>query len=76
MKQLVHNKVVNKSILTDGISLPKDCYELLVELTGKQFNMRENMSATIVIDNENFKVALKNSNALARKEKLIQFSNM
>lgn len=59
MKQLVHNKVVNKSILTDGISLPKDCYELLVELTGKQFNMREKTSATIVIDNENFKVALK-----------------
>lgn len=43
MKQLVHNKVVNKSILTDGISLPKDCYELLVELTGKLQYERKNV---------------------------------
>ena len=73
MKQLVHNKVINKSILTDGISLPKDCYELLIELTGKQFDVGENTSATIVIDNEDFNVTLKNSNAQARRDKLIQF---
>lgn len=73
MKQLVHNKVINKSILTDGISLPKDCYELLIELTGMQFDVGENSSATIVIDNEDFNVTLKNSNAQARKDKLIQF---
>lgn len=73
MKQLVHNKVINKSILTDGISLPKDCYELLNELTGRQFDVGESTSATIVIDNEIFNVALKNSNAQARKDKLIQF---
>lgn len=73
MKQLVHHKVINKSILTDGISLPKDCYDQLIELTGRQFDVGESMPATIVIDNEDFAVTLKNSNAQARRDKLIQF---
>lgn len=73
MRQLVHNKIINKSILTDGISLPKDCYEQLIKLTGRQFNVGESMPATIVIDNEDFTATLKNSNAQARKDKLIQF---
>lgn len=73
MKLLVHNKAINKSILTDGISLPKDCYEQLVDLTGKQFNVGETMTATVIIDNTSYIVSLKNSNAQARKDKLIQF---
>lgn len=73
MKQLVHNKIINKSILTDGISLPKDCYEQLIKLTGRQFDVGESMPATIMIDHECFSVTLKNSNAQARKDKLIQF---
>ena len=73
MKQLVHNKTINKSILTDGISLPKDCYEQLIELTGKQFDVGDSMPATLLIDNERFSVTLKNSNAQTRRDKLIQF---
>lgn len=73
MKILLNRKEINKSLLTDGISLPKEIYTDLFKLLGKRLNKGDKEGVTIVIDNIHFEASLNNSNAKDRKDELLQF---
>lgn len=73
MKILLHNKEVNKSLLTDGISLPKETYNDLYGLLGKHLNKGDKEPITLIIDNTPFDASLNNSNAKDRNDTLLQF---
>ena len=73
MKILLNKKEINKSLLTDGISLPKEIYTDLFELLGKRLNKGDKEGVTIVVDNTPFDASLNNSNAKDRKDELLQF---
>ena len=73
MKILLHNKEINKSLLTDGISLPKEIYSELFGLLGKRLNKGDKEPVIIIIDNKTFDASLNNSNAKDRKDELLQF---
>ena len=73
MKILLNKKEINKSLLTDGISLPKEIYNDLFELLGKRLNKGDKEGVTIVVDNTPFDASLNNSNAKDRKDELLQF---
>ena len=73
MKILLNKKEINKSLLTDGISLPKEIYTDLFKLLGKRLNKGDKEGVTIVIDNTPFEASLNNSNAKDRKDELLQF---
>ena len=49
MKILLNKKEINKSLLTDGISLPKEIYNDLFELLGKRLNKGDKEGVTIVV---------------------------
>lgn len=73
MKVLLTNKEINKSLLTDGISLPKEIYPDLFLLLGKRLQKGDKEPVKIIIDNSLFDVSLNNSNAKDRKDELLQF---
>ncbi len=73
MKILLNKKEINKSLLTDGISLPKEIYNDLFELLGKRLKKGDKEEVTIIVDNTPFEASLNNSNAKKRKGELIQF---
>ena len=73
MKALLKNKEINKSLLTDGISLPKEIYPDLFLLLGKRLQKGDKEPVQIIIDNSLFDASLNNSNAKDRKDELLQF---
>ena len=73
MKALLKNKEINKSLLTDGISLPKEIYPDLFLLLGKRLQKGDKEPVKIIIDNSLFDASLNNSNAKDRKDELLQF---
>ena len=73
MKILLNKKEINKSLLTDGISLPKEIYNDLFELLGKRLKKGDKEEVTIIVDNTPFEASLNNSNAKKRNDELIQF---
>ena len=73
MKILLYRKEINKSLVTDGISLPKEIYPDLFDLLGKRLNKGDKEVVTIIIDNSAFEAKLKDSGASGRNDMLVQF---
>ena len=73
MKILLSKKEINKSLLTDGISLPKEIYPELFKLIGKRMNSGDKEDVSIVIDSKAYEAKLKDSNATGRSDMLVQF---
>ena len=73
MKVLLSKKEINKSLLTDGISLPKEIYPDLFKLIGRRMNSGDKEDISIVIDSMAYEAKLKDSNAIGRNDMLVQF---
>jgi len=62
MKEIVHHKIIDKSILSDGMTLPREVHEPIYELLGKSLSRGDKESIKIQIDNQLFDASLKNLN--------------
>ena len=72
MKILLNRKEINKSLLTDGITLPKDIYDNLYSILGRQLSKGEKIKISIVIDSTPYEASVYYSNA-DRNDVSIQF---
>lgn len=54
MKEIVHHKIIDKSVLTDGMTLPRESIALIYGLIGKELERGESEPITMIIDNEQF----------------------
>lgn len=72
MKRLLRHFKANKSVLTDGLSLPKDVYQEIYAWQGKTLNKGDKVPIDLIIDNQHFSASLNNSNAKDRKDTLLQ----
>ena len=62
MKQLVRHKIIDKSILWDGMTLPRDVNQVFYEMLGKTLLRGDKESVRIKVSDEWFDVSLKNMN--------------
>lgn len=62
MEQLVRHKIIDKSILWDGMTLPRDVNQVLYEMLGKTLARGDKEPVRIKVSGEWFDVSLKNIN--------------
>jgi len=62
MKEIVHHKIIDKSILSDGMTLPREVHAPIYDLLGKTLSRGDKESIKIQIDNQLFDASLKNLN--------------
>lgn len=62
MKQLVQHKIIDKSILWDGMTLPRDVNQELYEMLGKTLARGDKEPVRIRVGDEWFDASLKNMN--------------
>lgn len=62
MNLLVQHKIIDKSILWDGMTLPRDVNQVLYEMLGKTLARGDKEPVRIKVDGEWFDVSLKNMN--------------
>ncbi|MBO4801824.1 MAG: hypothetical protein J5545_08180, partial [Bacteroidaceae bacterium] len=72
LKIIVKNKELNKSLLKEGISLPKDIYPMLFSLLGKHPKKGDKEIVSVVLNNIIYEASLYSSNAEKLNGELFQ----
>lgn len=72
MNIVVRNKELNKSLLKEGISLPKDIYQVVYSMLGKRLQKGDKMSVSVILNNTTYEASLYSSNAEKLKGELLQ----
>ena len=62
MKSLIRHKIIDKSVLTDGITLPQEVNQQIYDNVGQQLKRGDKLEIKILIDNHEYPASLKNMN--------------